>query len=805
MGVPQIQTYEIMGITVEGDVSEDTKQFVKNTSGLTVGQEVRIPGSEAFSEAIRQLYRVGAFSDVSITKEREVGNGIYLSIHVEQKMPVANYTFAGVNDDDYREELHNKVPLVVGRSLRPGDIERTKHIITDYFEKKGYRSASVDVEREVTEDNRVALTFHVDRGPKMEVGNIIFHGNEVFSDDDLADQMATKENRWWRFWEGETFDKDEYRQDLRSVIAFYNENGYYDARVLSDTIYVSSVPKGETADELTIEVTVKEGSQYYVRNITWEGNTVFSDRQLGAALGMHTGDVFNTTKMNTQLYGPTRGNSDIASLYMDRGYLYFNAQPTVLQAPGDSVDLHFEVVEGDVYTFGEINIAGNTKTKAHVIRRELYTVPGRTFSRSAIRRSILQLQQLNYFSRESLAGPEVIPNRESKTVDLTYTLEEIGGDQLSLSGGWGGGAIGLLLQARLTFNNFSVQEIFNPEAWRPLPAGDGQTLSLAVQLGGRTYQNYSISFREPWFLGRPNPFGFSISHYRADYGRYRRYTREIYGLPSSGLGDSHFAVTSANISYGHRLQWPDDFFQTSTQIGYNYYDIGTATAGFGLPAGKSQKISIKQSLTRNSVDNPRFPTTGSTFELSLEVAPPFEGFIQYYKTMLSTSWHTPIVGDLIFSVEANYGYLGSLTGERVDFERFLIGGTPMQSRGFTFGKDMVYMRGYPLQAISPRKGGEAVGGTILNQYTAELGILAIQTPQLQLAPYLFFDAANTWNGFATYNPTDLYRSAGIGAKVFLPILGMVELSYGYNFDAFPASGGRGLPQWRFQFSLGRGF
>lgn len=803
-----MQSYEILGIQVEGNVNDETKEFVKNTSGLAVGQQVRIPGSQAFSDAVRQLYRAGAFSDVSVQVERKTNSGIYLTIHVEQDLPLARYRFAGIKDK-HADEIRTKVPLIAGRSVRPSDVERTKHIIKQYFEKEGYRQATVEVERKVTEDNRVELTFNVERGPEMEVGNIVFHGNDVFSDGKLRSQMDTKENRWWRFWKGESFEEDQFRSDLQAVVNYYQEHGYYDARVTSDTVYVSpSEDEEKPSDELTLEVSVKEGTQYYVRNIIWEGNTVLSDQRLTQVLGLEKGELFNTQEMNTNLHGGNPRAANISSLYMDRGYMYFNAQPIVMEAPGDSLDIHFQVMEGDVFEFGEINIAGNTKTKSHVIRRELYTVPGQTFSRTAVQRSIRQLQQLNYFSTESLQGsPQMSPNQEDQTVDLTYRLEETGGDQLELSGGWGGGAIGLLLQASLTFNNFSAQGILNPDSWRPIPAGDGQTLSLSVQMGGRTYQNYSLSFQEPWFLGKPNPFGFSLSHYRADYGRYQRYTGGIYGNRNRGAGSSssRFAVTSGNISYGHRLSWPDDYFQTNTRVGYQLYDIGSQTSRFGLPTGKSQQVSIQQSLSRNSLDQPMFPTTGSTFNLSVELAPPFKGFIQYHKTELTTSWNTPLIGDLTFGVDARYGYLGSLTGDPVDFERYLIGGTPLQARGFTFGKDLVFMRGYPLQAISPRRGDETIGGTILNKYSAELKILGIDTPQLRLAPYLFFDAANTWNGFKSYDPTQLYRSAGVGAKVFLPILGMVELSYGYNFDGFPASGSQGLPQWRFQFSLGQGF
>lgn len=804
----QVQTYEILSIEVEGVSDEASREFVRNTSQLTVGQQVQVPGAEAFSQAIRRLYRAGAYSDVSIRVGGIEEGGVHLVIEVEQNRPVGDYRFTGVKDGQ-RDELRNRVPLVIGRNLRESDVERSVHVIRDYFEEEGFRRVSVEVEREITEDGRVNLTFQVDRGPKVEVGAIVVNDNEVFSDRKIARAMETKQNRWWRVWSGETFTEDTYQEDLQRVISAYNEEGYYDARILRDTVYFANGAYGQDEDELIVELTVHEGPRYYVRNISWEGNTVYSDQRLTQVLGIRRGDVFNRTKMEENLRMNRRGN-DVSGLYMNQGYMLFSAQPTVVQAPGDSVDIVFDVREGEVYEFGSVNITGNTKTKDHVIRRELYTLPGQTFSRDAIQRSIRQLQQLGYFSQESLqSSPEISRNTEDQTVDLTYSLEETGSDQLELSGGWGGGAVGLLLQASVTFNNFSAGNLFDASAWRPIPAGDGQKLSLSVQMGGRTYQNYSLSFQEPWFRGRPNPVGLSVSHYRADYGRYQSYYSGIYGggrrTQATG-GSSTFSVTRASASYGRRLSWPDDYFQTNWELGYQFYNVGSGQSRYGLPAGTSQQLSLSQTFSRNSLDNPRFPTSGSDASLSIEVAPPFgERFIQYHKTELSTSWNTPLVGQLTFNVEGDWSYLGSLTGDRVEFQRFMIGGTPLEARGFTFGKDLVFMRGYPLQAISPRRDDQAVGGTILNKYTAELRVVGIQSPQLQLAPYLFFDAANTWNGMNTYNPAQLYRSVGIGAKIFLPILGMVEVNYGRNLDPFQARGTQGQKKWRFQFTLGQGF
>ena len=795
------QTYRILGISVEGTDDASTQTFVVQTSGLRVGDRVTIPGDEALREAIRRLYRLGIFSNVRVLKEKVVGDGVFLLIQVEEEPRLADYRFEGVKKGE-AEDLRKEVPLLRGRALRKGDIERASRAIKAYFAEKGFLLATVRAERQDLPGNRVALIFHITKGPRVEVQKIVFHGNRAFSDRTLRRKLKeTKEDRWWRFWGKATFDELKFEEDLHNLISFYTEKGYYDAYVVSDTTYLV---KGKKPG-LVIEITLHEGPRYFIRSITWEGNVEFTDEQLTEALGFRKGDPYNSKKLEANLYGNPQ-STDVASLYLNRGFMRFQAVPHIIEAPGDSLDIHFEVFEGDIYEFGEIEIVGNTKTKDHVIRRELRTIPGQRFSRDAIQRSIRELMQLNYFNPEKII-PETRIDEQGKRVDLIYSLEEAGGDQLEFSGGWGGGSIGLLLQLRVTFNNFSVQEIFNKKAWRPLPAGDGQKLSLGVQVGGRTFQSYSFSFEEPWFRGRPTPIGFSANHTRYDYTRYRNpFTGSITRVASG----YKFSMTAVRGYYSQRLKWPDDYFQFSTSVGWRVYDISNVQGRggvFGLPPGKSQELTFTETLSRNSFDNPLFPMQGSELVLSLDVAPPIGGkFVQYYKARVRTTWHVPLMNRWTFSVGADYGFLGSITGKQVQFERFLVGGTPLEAQYGYYGKDLVFMRGYPIEAISPRDDQNAVGGTILNKYTSELRMLAIQTPQFSLAPYIFFDAANTWDGLHDYNPAQLYRSAGVGARFFLPILGMLEVIYGYNLDPFPPrNGDDGQPKWRFQFSIGQGF
>ena len=794
------ETVTIDRLTVEGIARQSTRNFVRRISGLREGQQVTLPSGQAIGEAIRAIYRSGLFSDVSVVQEgRAESGGVRLVIQVAPEPGLAGYSFQGIKDG-HRDDLKERITLAEGRPVRPGDIKRAEQAIKAFYSEEGYLLADVETLRQRMQDDRVKLTFDVDPGQKVEVEDIRFTGNTAFDDEDLRDAMEeTQEDRWWRFWKSAKFNREKYEADLDRVVDYYNEHGYYDAAIVSDTTYVRN------AEDLIAEVTVREGEQYHVRNVEWRGNTVYPDQVLTSALGLDKGEVYNSQRLERNLRG-NRTSSDVTSLYTDRGYVMFNVQPTVQPVVGDSLDLVFDIQEGDVYDVGDVEIAGNTKTKEHVIRRELYTVPGRTFSRSAIQESLRRLQQLGYFSQKSLRQPPTINIDEAnQEVDLTYNVEEVSNDQLELSGTYGG--FGLVLQTSFTFNNFSAQNLFNFDEWDPLPMGDGQKLSLSVRTAGWDYQNYSISFTEPWFRGRPTPVGGSISYARiTDNYRINRFQRGNSG------SDGIFQQISTRAFRRQRLDWPDDKFTISSTVKYNYYRNDDRLYST-LPGGRSHQLSFEQGISRNSLNNPIFPTRGSKVNLSLEVAPPVGDLIQFHKWRFTSDWNVPLTsnGKLSFNVSTDYGYIGSLTGEPVNFQTFDLGGTAFDYGRNSFGTEPVFMRGYPAEALNPIRGTEPVGGRILNKYTSELRFMALDTRQLRAAPYLFLDAANTWAGFDSYDPTSLYRSAGIGAKLYLPIVGMIEVNYGYNFDRFPAQernavvNGRRLledPGWRFQISFG---
>ena len=788
---------ELLGISVEGVEEESMRAFVLQSSGLTVGQQLTLPGDQAIADAIRNIYQLRVFSDVKIVEERRAGDGIFLAIQVTEEPQLADYTFTGIKKK-HRKELQKEVPLFKGSRVRPSDLERSKQIIKSYFEEKGFMLTEVDVQREVTPENALKLEFAVDRGPKVEVEDIRVMGSQDISSRKLRKQMdETKEDRWWRFWSSATFDKSAYETDKDLIIQYYRDKGYYDARILRDSVYLDT-SGGEPG--VIVEVEVHEGPQYHIRDIDWEGNTVYTDQTLSSALGLEEGEVYNESRLQENLYA-NRNSSDVSSLYMNRGYMLFRVQPEVRVVEGDSLDLIFDVSEGEVFQFGEIDIKGNSKTKEHVIRRELYTMPGETFSRDAIQESMRRLSQLNYFDQESLAaGPNVAINEEDKEVDLTYRFDEVGSDQLELSGTYG--QFGLVLMLRFGFNNFAIGDVFEKGAWKPLPSGDGQQLSLSLQTNGTQYQSYSLSFTEPWFRGKPTPVGFSLSHTRF-------LGNSLFNpISRSSSSGGNFISSAVRVFHQRRLKWPDDKFTYSTSLGYQFYSNDSLT--ISLPYGQSNEITVQQGISRSSLNHPIFPTEGSNMSLSVEVAPPIGNFIQYHKWRFQTGWNVPLLRKLTLGVTTDYGYIGTLTGEDVLFQRFVVGGSPFDAqsnRGDNFGKDIIYGRGYPARAIGPRRNGSAVGGRILNKYTGELRWLAVQSPQLQAAPYLFVEAANTWDKFNTYDPTQLFRSAGVGTRLFLPILGMLELTYGYNFDTFePISNSHnGSNRWLFQFTIGQGF
>lgn len=780
--------YTILSVTVEGNENSRT-QFIVNASSLIEGTKITNPGEE-IPDAIKRLYRVGLFSDVKVYITEKTATGVHLLIKVQEQPRLLEYKLEGIKRSE-RRDLKDEIYLVPGTAITNANIEQTKSSIRRFFRDKGYWFTEIETEVKETEsENRSVLIFEIDKGKRLEVKDIIFDGAYAFSNRTLLKNIKPlKEDAPWKIFGKKTYKKDDFEEGYAKLLSLYRKNGYIDARVVSDTLWVFDY--GNDKQGLKVQLNIEEGPQYIVRNVTWDGNSVYTDEQLTMSLGFDKGDIFNQSKYEENV-NFNKTSSDLNSLYQNIGYLFFNAVPTLSKIGEDSLDIHFDLYEDEVATIRQVFFSGNTQTHDDVVRRTLRTIPGNTYSRDAIVRSIRELSTLGYFNPENIV-PDVVPNPQDKTVDVSFDLDESQStSNFEFSGGYGGRFIGAIISARLNFNNFSMKRAFEGD-FKPFPSGDGQTLSLGVQVTGTGYQSYSFGFVEPWLNGKPTSFGVNLS----------------YNLINYTTTNERNKLFSASVSLGKRLRWPDDFFSTRTVLSYQLYDVIGATSF--LAEGTSSLISVKQVLERNSLDNFISPNSGSKLTLSGELAPPVTGFSEYYKIKTEFQHHVPVAGKLVLTSQADYGFIGYLTkNNRSNFQRFLVGGTQLQQRQ-SFLYDNIDLRGYPgglSESIAPIVDGNKVGGRLYSKYSLELRYPAVSTEQLQLIPYMFMDAGNAYENFASFDPFNLKRSVGIGTRVFLPVLGLVDLSYGYRLDGVlgETSNSTLLPgKWEFLFNIGSPF
>ncbi len=778
--------YTIDSVAVIGNTSYESN-FIIATSGLTKGKVIKIPGP-AISNAIKQLYHTGLFSDVEIVQTGRLGANVSLEIKVTEQPRLAQYKIEGVKRSE-RRDLKDKMPLLVGYAFTRSAEAQAVNTIKRFFEKKGYRGTEVTTETQVidTVQNRADVVFHVDKGKELEIKRITFHGNKAFSNKTLRHHLkGVKQDAWWRIFTKATFKKDKYEEAKTKLTDFYKNHGYRDFYIKDDSVYVYDIGGGDKG--IGIDIYIHEGPQYHIRNITWEGNTVYTDKQLTAALDMKKGDVFDQQKF-TQNTSLNKHNTDVASLYQNIGYLFFKLQPHIKVVHHDSLDIHFDITEDKVATLDKVIINGNTRTNENVIRRSLRTFPGDTYSRALIMRSVRELTNLGYFTPKGVT-PDLNPNYVDKTADVIYNLKESSGsDNFEFSGGFGGQGIGLILSAKINFNNFSIQNL--GKQW-PIPTGDGQKLSLGVQVTGGGYQNYSLAFNEPWFRGRPVSLGFNVSYSLYKYNDY--YTNQR----------SRDEVLSAGVASTRRLKWPDNYFSMTTSLQYQKYNVQNS---YYNTNGKLSTLTLSETISRNSLDNFMNPTHGSKLSLTAELAPPLAKLSQYYKILFKYQHHLPVVGKLTFTNSMELGYMGWFGSKNQSpFERFYLGGTPLQQRQ-TFTRDNIDLKGYPGGfdgSISPFVNGVPVGGTMYVKYYTELRYPVVSNEQIQLIPYLFGAAGNAYLGFSDFDPFNVKRSAGVGMRIFLPILGLVDLSYGYRFDGIPNTTVN-AGQWEFLFNIGPSF
>ncbi len=627
------------------------------------------------------------------------------------------------------------------------------------------------------------------------------------------------------------FIKDEFEGDKNAVIAFYNSKGYRDAQIISDTVYSSS-----KENRVNINMVVDEGQKYYFRNVTWSGNYVYTDSLLNRILDIDKGDVYDLESLNKKLTFNPNG-MDISALYMDNGYLFFRIVPVEIAITGDSIDVEMRITEGPQATIKRVIVNGNDRTKDHVILREIRTLPGEKFSREKLIRTQREVLALGYFDQENF-GMNPIPNPADGTVDIEYTVTEKPSDQIELSAGWGGrsayGAGGFIGTLGLVFNNFSIQNILKPRTWDPLPVGDGQTLALRAQSSGRQFQSYSFTFSEPW-LGGNRPNAFSVSLNRSVMRQFGRRTNG-FGF-DFGSEVSSTSVSSITVGLGRRVRWPDDFFSVRNSLSYLYYDVNTEFDVEGRPMlgayspfqalgfyeGTANSITFNTTFARNSINVPMYPRGGSSVSLQSSFTPPYSLFnntnysdlpsqerfrwVEYHKHMFDADFFSTVVGDLVINTKANMGFIGSYGGGRETgpFERFYLGGDGMsgQAGGMFIGRDVIAMRGYENMSLTPTNetGTTQIGGIVYNKFALQLRYPISLNPAATIYVQGFAEAGNNWGSYKEFNPFDLYRSAGIGARIFMPAFGLIGIDWGYGFDAVPNRPGASGSQ--FHFTIGQ--
>lgn len=801
------KNFKILGISVVGNETADASTIIAN-SGLRVGNEIQIPGDQTL-EAIRQLWSLNLFQDIQVVIEKRVNDGVFLIIKVQEYPRLERVVFRGYDELD-QDELENAANFLRGETLKPVKVQQMVNKIKDLYNEEGYMNAELNVryyeffyadtleetievywrdredlsaetklsyERERYEsrdlisriEKRIVLVVDIEENDPVVVREITFLNNKAFDDDELAGEMEeTSEAVWWKFWTNAYFDKEKFKDDKDLVEKFYYSNGYRDAEILFDSLAFSN-----NKQDLEVIMGVYEGPQYRVRDIEFEGNTIYPDEILLTRLGLQKGDVYDYQKFQMNLRGNEQQN-DIAALYLDNGYLFFQSRETEERVAEDSIDILIQINEGNQFKVGTVSISGNDKTKDKVIRRELYTLPGDYFNRAAMLRSLQQLANLQYFNVEQLyqKGVDYAPASDS-TVNLKYLVEEKSSDYLNASIGYSGsfgfsGAIGV------TLTNFSITE--------PFRLGGGQILSFNWQFGvGNLYRTFTLGFTEPWLYDTPTMVGVEVFDTRQQY---------IYDLSQTGI----------TLKAGRRLRWPDDYFYVQGRFKYQHNDV--IDGGSFYREGKSEQFTLAATITRNNVDNPIFPSQGSKVMLTGELSggPFLPGNIDYYKVELKADWYRRLLNSNRFAFYAgvDIGYIDELVkGTAIQpFEFYYMGGSGLQIA-------TVPLRGYDDRTVGPRNtNGNIIGGRVSMRYTTELRF-AVSLEPMPLYVLAFAEAGRVFEYLSTMEAFNLRRSAGFGARILINPVGLLGFDFGYGFDRRDVDGQD--PDWQFHFQFGQGF
>lgn len=833
-------TYRLAGLRVTGVIGYED-YVLTGISGLAVGQKIEVPGT-AISDAVKRYWKHGLFSDVSISADSIVGEDIYLNIHLKTRPRVSTINYNGISKKE-KEDMESKLGLLKGGQITPNMIDRAKVLAKKYFEDKGYKNAEINIVQRDDNNNKnqVTLDVNIDKKKKMKVHKIYIDGNQELSDKKLKGGLFKKgafskiheSGTLASFLKSKKYTPERWEEDKKNLIAKYNEYGYRDATIVKDSVW--NVDDSHVA----IYVKVDEGKKYYIRNITWVGNTVYTTDQLSRLLNMHKGDVYNQKYMNKRL---SEDEDAVGNAYWNNGYLFYNLQPTEVNIDGDSIDLEMRIFEGQQAHINRVRINGNDRLYENVVRREMRTKPGDLFSKEALTRTARELASMGHFDPEHV-NPDVKPNYETGTVDINWNLKQKSNDQIELSLGWG--QTGVIGKVGLKLNNFSMANLFRKKSERRgiLPVGDGEVLALSAQTNGTYYQSYSVNYSTNWFGGK-RPIQFSVGayyskqtdvssnyynsaymnnfyNYQYGYGNYNYNSYENYYDPNKSI-----RLFGVNVGWGKRLTWPDDYFTLSLQLAYQRYMLKNWRY-FIMSNGAANNLNVNVSLNRSSTDNQLFPRRGSEFTASLTITPPWSKWdgkdyrnlandpkaatysaeqqekykwIEYHKWKFKARTFTSLTGgqkNLVLMTRVELGLLGSYNKyKKSPFETYYMGGDGMSGYSTGYAEETIGLRGYENGSLTPY-GAE---GYAYNRFTLELRypFLLGNTTIYGLG---FIEAGNAWTDTSKFNPFDMKRSAGLGVRIFLPMVGLMGIDWAYGFDkVYGQKGGS-----QFHFILGQEF
>ena len=823
--------YIVGGVRVEGNTYYSSEQILQ-VAGIRENMEVTVP-SEEMSSIVKRLWLQRYFEDVavsidSIAPSRDTA---FFKISLVERPRVSRWVFSGVKTGE-EKELRERLNFRRGTEFSDYIAKTSVDIIKRYYKEKGFLDVNVDVntKKDSVIKGAIRVQFLVNRGDKVKIRKITFEGNDNVKESKLVRSMKkTRDRRLQTFFSSKKFSETEYENDKRAMISTFNEAGYRDARIVKDTMYY--IEPGR----LRIDFQIDEGKKYYFRDITWTGNSVYTSDALNQILMINKGDVYDVVTMQKRLYGGGKQSEyDVTKAYRDNGYLFFNIQPVELNVDGDSIDVEMRIVEGKPATLNNIVINGNDLTNERVIRRQLFTRPGYLFSQSEFERSIREIASMGQFDPEAImseGGYSIIPNQMNNTVDIVYNVTEKPSSQLELSGGWGGNTF--VATVGVSFNNFSTRRFFDKTAWRPVPLGDAQNLALRFQTNGTYYTSLSASFSEPWLFGK-KPTSLNMSLY---------YTRQTNSYIAFNIlnNDQYMEVYGFAAGIGKRLKWPDNYFVLYNQLSWQTYNLKDWSYQFMFDTGISHNLSYTLSLSRNSTDQMIYPRVGSDFSFSVQLTPPYSllrrtdygvldsngnptkvdswrdidyskqssndryKWIEYHKWSFKGSIYTKLIGDLVLMARAQFGYLGYYNRNwgYSPFEGFRVGGDGMSGYD-TYGSEIISLRGYENYSLTPLASdssstGNYYAGNVYDKFTVELRYPVILQPQSTIYAMVFLEGGNCWADIRDFNPFQIKRSAGVGVRVFLPMIGLLGVDWGYGFDD-PVSGGS-----QFHFVIGQQF